>query len=124
MRQHDLGDNVSGGSTGEAMLTNVHAFETALRASRSGAAAEAGAVGQSDQVARDLAEIEHAIAALRRAEPALETWNETPVENWSQERPMPPMRKARSVWLMIGLLWLSTALVTVGALAAIRVLAG
>jgi hypothetical protein len=70
-----------------------------------------------DQLARDLAEIERATAALRRAEPALEAWSEPPRAG---ARP----RKPRSVWTIIGVLWLSTALVTAGALAAIAKLVG
>ena len=123
MRQHHHGDDTTGGASGEAMLSNVHAFETALRVSRDGAG-EAGSLQQPDQIARDLADIERAIAALRKAEPALETWNETPADNLSQDPAMPAMRKPRPVWPLIGFLWLSTALVIVGALAAIRVLTG
>jgi hypothetical protein len=72
----------------------------------------------SDQMARAIAEIEHATAALRKAEPALEAWTERP-----RSRTRPP-RKPRSVWVIIGVLWLSTALVTAGAVAAIAKLVG
>ena len=72
----------------------------------------------SDQMARDIAEIERATAALRKAEPALEAWTERP-----RSRTRPP-RKPRSVWVIIGALWLSTALVTAGAVAAIAKLVG
>jgi hypothetical protein len=72
----------------------------------------------SDQMARDIAEIERATAALRKAEPALEAWTERP-----RSRTRPP-RKPRSVWVIVGVLWLSTALVTAGALAAIAKLVG
>lgn len=69
----------------------------------------------NEQVAREVAEIEAATAALRRAEPALESWNK------SEEI---PAHKPRPVWLIIGVLWLSTALVAAGAVVAIATLAG
>ena len=56
----------------------------------------------------------------RKGEPALESWN----RSWSGDAPAMTARKPRPVWLLIGLLWLSTALVTVGAVAAIARLAG
>ena len=68
-----------------------------------------------DQLARDIAAIERAAAALRKAEPALESWSNPPT---------PAGRKPRPVWLLIGLLWVSTALVTVGAAVAIAALVG
>ena len=71
--------------------------------------------GESDQLARDIAEIERAAAALRRAEPALESWTSTPVHASPKHRP---------VWLLIAFLWFSTALVTLGAVAAITALVG
>jgi hypothetical protein len=70
---------------------------------------------EKDQLARDIADIERAAAALRRAEPALQSWS----------RPhMPTGAKPRPLWLLIGLLWLSTAIVTVGAAFTIASLAG
>jgi hypothetical protein len=69
----------------------------------------------NDQVARELADIEAATAALRRAEPGLESWSGAPASSGHKPRP---------VWLLIGVLWLSTALVTAGAVAAIAALAG
>ncbi len=67
-----------------------------------------GALAQfeRDQLARDIADIESATAALRRAEPALESWTKPPT---------PAVTKPRPLWLLIGVLWLSTALVTAGA---------
>jgi len=73
------------------------------------------AQGVRDQLAREVAEIEAAIAALRQAEPALESWTHPPAA---------PARKPRPVWVLIGVLWLSTALVTAGAVVAIATLAG
>jgi hypothetical protein len=82
-----------------------------------------GVVRANEQFARDIAEIEHAAAALRRAQPGLETWT----ENWTEARDEAALfavRRTRPVWLLIGALWLSTALVTVGAVAAIARLIG
>jgi hypothetical protein len=78
---------------------------------------DAGATAQTvrDQLAREVADIEAATAALRRAEPALESWTKAPANTGGKPRP---------VWLLIGVLWLSTALVTAGAVVAIATLAG
>ena len=78
---------------------------------------DAGATAQTvrDQLAREVADIEAATAVLRRAEPALESWTKAPVNTGGKPRP---------VWLLIGVLWLSTALVTAGAVVAIASLAG
>jgi len=78
---------------------------------------DAGATAQTvrDQLAREVADIEAATATLRRAEPALESWTKAPANTGGKPRP---------VWLLIGVLWLSTALVTVGAVVAIATLAG
>jgi hypothetical protein len=115
----DLGDRPSGGLDGDEDLSEIRAFEAALRGGTH-AAHGPGMPSQADQLARDLADIERAAAALRRAQPALETWNEPR----DDDRPAAAMRKPRPVWLLIGLLWLSTALVTVGAVAAIARLVG
>ncbi len=78
---------------------------------------DAGATAQTvrDQLAREVADIEAATAALRRAEPALESWTKVPANTGGKPRP---------VWLLIGVLWLSTALVTAGAVVVIATLAG
>jgi hypothetical protein len=68
-----------------------------------------------DQLARELADIESASAALRQAEPALESWSGEPAASSPKPRP---------VWLLIGLLWLSTALVAASAVIVIVALAG
>jgi hypothetical protein len=80
-------------------------------------AEDAGAMAQTvrDQLAREVADIEAATAVLRRAEPALESWTKAPANTGGKPRP---------VWLLIGVLWLSTALVTAGAVVAIASLAG
>lgn len=119
MPKFDLGDQPSGGLDGDEVLSQIRAFETALRDSAD-EAADSGSHGQADQLARDLADIERAAATLRRAQPALQAWSDSKTE----DRLAPAMRKPRPVWLLIGLLWLSTALVTVGAVAAIARLAG
>jgi hypothetical protein len=67
------------------------------------------------QLDRDIAAIEKASAALRRADPAMETWTDAPPA---------AMQKPRPVWLLIGVLWLSTALITIGAMYAISTLIG
>jgi len=115
----DLGDQPSSGLDGDEDLSEIRAFEAALRGDTR-AAPGTGQPSQADQLARDLADIERAAEALRRAQPALETWNDPR----NDDRSAAPMRKPRPVWLLIGLLWLSTALVTVGAVAAIARLAG
>jgi hypothetical protein len=68
-----------------------------------------------EQFASDVAAIEHATAALRKADPALESGTAPATET-------PP--KSRPVWLIVGVLWLSTALVTAGAVVAISRLVG
>ncbi len=68
-----------------------------------------------EQLARDLADIERATVALREAEPALQSWSQ-PVTA--------AVRAPRPLWVMIGVLWLSAAIVTVGAAVAIVALAG
>jgi hypothetical protein len=73
------------------------------------------AVADREHLEREIAAIERASAALRRAEPGLESWVDPP----SVRQP-----RARPVWLLVGALWLSTALVTIGAAFAISVLVG
>lgn len=67
-----------------------------------------------DQLTRELADIEAATVALREGEPALESWSVA----------APLLQKPRPVWLIIGVLWLSTAILTAGAVVAIRSFAG
>jgi hypothetical protein len=73
------------------------------------------AAADREHLEREIAAIERASAALRRAEPELESWVETPSAT---------LRKPRPVWLLVGALWLSTALVTIGSAFAISVLVG
>jgi hypothetical protein len=70
-----------------------------------------------DQLTRAIAEIEHASATLRRAEPTLEAW--TPEAAARGEK-----RRHRSVWILIGGVWLSASLVVAGATGAILYLFG
>ncbi len=69
-----------------------------------------------EQLTREFADIEAATAALREGEPALESWSKPKAASLTQ--------KPRPVWLIIGVLWLSTAILTAGAVAAIATLAG
>jgi len=124
MPKHDFGHPPSGGADGEAAVSEMQAFAAVLHDSRDGTAAALGSLVHADQLERDIAEIERASAALRKAEPALETWTDTPADALSEDALVGALRKPRPVWLLIGLLWLSTALVTVGAVAAIARLAG
>jgi hypothetical protein len=73
------------------------------------------AAADRDHFEREIAAIERASAALRRAEPGLESWTDMPA---------PTMHKPRPIWLLVGVLWLSTALVTIGAVFAISALVG
>jgi hypothetical protein len=68
-----------------------------------------------DQLARAVAEIEKASAALRQAEPGLEVGV-----------PDAPLRRGRywSIWLLIGGVWISATLVVAGATGAILYLFG
>lgn len=70
---------------------------------------------EQDQLAGEFADIERASAALRLGEPALQSWTKPAATAAAKPRPL---------WLLMGILWLSTALVTVGAVAAIATLAG
>lgn len=73
------------------------------------------AAADREHLEREIAAIERASAALRRAEPELESWVDAPAARQPKPRP---------VWLLIGALWLSTALVTIGAVFVISVLVG
>ncbi len=71
---------------------------------------------EQDQLAREYADIERASVALRLGQPELRSWREP-------ARPV-TAKKPRTFWLWIGVLWVSTAVVTIGAIAAIATLAG
>lgn len=71
------------------------------------------AAEDGDQFARDIAAIERAADTLRRAEPALQSWAGPPASHNNQQ----------PLWLIIGTLWVSTALVALSAVFALYVLA-
>ena len=102
---------------GNTVLDEFRPFAASQRSgaqeSTDSSASPANAV--SDQLSRDIADIERAAAALRRTEPALESWSSVPV--YASPKPRP-------VWLLVAVLWFSTALVTLGAVAAITALVG
>jgi hypothetical protein len=104
MSEHDLGAR-SFDHPDAAMVIERRDLENARQALARTDAAGALAQFERDQLARDIADIENAAAALRRAEPALRTWTKPQ---------MPAVSKSRPIWLLICLLWLSTAILTVG----------
>ncbi|MFZ1923321.1 MAG: hypothetical protein WB868_19430 [Xanthobacteraceae bacterium] len=71
---------------------------------------------EQDQLAREYADIERASVALRLGQPELRSWRE-PARSVTAKKP-------RTFWLWIGVLWVSTAVVTIGAIAVIATLAG
>lgn len=97
---------------GNTALDDFRSF-AAAQGEADSSAPPAGA--ETDQLARDIADIESAAAALRRAEPALQSWTNPPAHANPKPRP---------VWLLIVVLWFSTAVVTLGAVAAIAALVG
>jgi hypothetical protein len=116
MSTQDLGLASSEQVDGETVSIDLRGLEAAQRSLSERPAEEASplAVAAREQLARDIADIEKATAALRRAEPGLETWI----------RPTAAAANPRPLWLLIGALWLSTAIVTAGAVVAIATLAG
>ena len=70
----------------------------------------------SDALARAIAEIEIASAALRQSEPTLEPWQ--PNSETSGERRYLP------IWILIGAVWIAAVLTLSGATGAILYLAG
>jgi CO dehydrogenase/acetyl-CoA synthase alpha subunit len=117
MPMHHLGSLRSLSSDSSVVPLEACGLEAARRGVEDDIAGDASALARTvrDQLARDIADIERASAALRKAEPALESWINTPVTT---------VLKPRPVWLLIGVLWLSTALVTLGAVVAISALVG
>ena len=69
------------------------------------------------ELARAIAEIEQATAALRRSEPDLESWH--PGRAVAREA-----RQYRSVWILIGGIWLSASVMVAGATGALLYLLG
>jgi hypothetical protein len=116
LKQH-ISSLTSAGSDADIVSLQPGEPQTAALPDHDRLTQDASSLAQSvrDQLAREVADIEAATAALRRAEPALESWTREPAN---------PGQKPRPVWLLIGVLWLSTALVTAGAVVAIATLAG
>ena len=102
-------DGAEGGAVVDQVLEADHGREVKVDDSGLLAAKD------SDQLEREIAAIERASDALRRADPELQSWSDLPTAT---------MRKPRPVWLLIGVLWLSTALVTIGAVFVISALVG
>jgi hypothetical protein len=104
---------------GESDLGDTGSISPAL--SQESADADDAEIGRAlarrarEQLEREIADIERAAAILRLAAPALQSLS-APVK--------PALRKPRPLWLLIGVLWLSTALVTAGTVVAIATLAG
>ena len=120
MSEHHLGFLPPNGATAQAVLEDIDAAEISTQPATETVTAkepatDAASAADRAQLQRDIAAIERASAALRRADPAMESWSDTPA---------PTMPKPRPVWLLIGVLWLSTALVTIGAVFAISALIG
>jgi hypothetical protein len=116
MSKHHLGFLPSGGAETDAVLVKDGEFNLAPEVPQASMDGPNLAAADRAQLERDIAAIERATAALRRADPALESWTDEPQEM--------PARKPRPVWFLIGALWLSTALVTLGAVFAISALIG
>ena len=117
MSEHYLGSVPSNHSGDDAILLEARGFAPPRRRATDRIAGDIDALArfEQEQLARELADIERASAALRLGEPALQSWSKPPT---------PAVPTTRPLWLLIGGLWLSTALVTAGAVAAIATLAG
>src|SRR5438876_2015278 len=72
---------------------------------------------EPDDLAQAIADIERASAALRRADPAIESWS---------DRTIPAIQplSQRSAWILIGVLWSSTVLIAAGLIFAMASLVG
>ena len=71
----------------------------------------------TNQLARAVAEIEKASAALRRSEPALEVGLPAPARSGTRKRYL-------SVWLLVACIWISATLAVAGAAAGILYVIG
>jgi hypothetical protein len=97
--------------------TALHELERTAPADARLSPAPAAPIPVHPELARAVAEIEQASAALRRSEPALEAWK--PGTLVRREA-----RRYRSVWLLIGGIWLSASLMVAGATGALLYLLG
>ncbi len=112
MSERILGAHPSDEAGGQPVLIDLRGVEAARR---SAAHERPLTPAEREQLARDIVDIENAAAALRAGQPALKSW---------VEPASPVLPKARPLWLLIGVLWLSTALVTAGAVVAIHSFVG
>jgi len=110
-------DFLSANDSRDALADDIRKFDAERQDTKPVAGDDFGplAPADRDQLERDFDAIERATAALRSAEPALESWTSAPAT---------VLHKPRPVWLLIGVLWLSTALATLGAVFAISALVG
>ena len=116
MSQHHLDFPPANRAEGTAAVNQIRELDTLRDFTQVNANDSSSlAAADRDQLERDIAAIERASATLRRAEPELESWIDPPAA---------AMHKPRPLWLVIGVLWLSTALVTIGAVFAISALVG
>lgn len=115
MSGHYLGSVPSNHPIGGPILVEPRGFATPRR--RVTDRIDAGGLMrfEQEQLEREYADIERATAALRLGEPALQSWSKPVVPAAPPKQPL---------WLLIGVLWLSTALATAGAVAVIATLAG
>jgi hypothetical protein len=97
---------------GQPVLIDLRGLEAARRSTTNEAPLPPA---EREQLARDIADIESAAAALSKGQPALKSWTKPA---------SPTIRQVRPLWLLIGVVWLSTALVTAGAVVAIHSFVG
>ena len=116
MSTRDLDFHPLDGAEGGAVADEILKADSRREVTRS-KADDSGllAAADRDQLEREIAAIESASDALHRGDPELQSWTDLPA---------PTMHKPRPVWLLIGVLWLSTALVTIGAVFAISAFVG
>jgi hypothetical protein len=125
MREAEAGDSTDWNHAWQLVAQLAEARATALREigapdTAPPAAADQNALAAtlpSNQLARDMIEIERAARALRRAEPLLEP--SQPASESAVE-----MRGARSIWLLVSLIWLTALLVVSCGVAAVALLLG
>jgi len=113
-----LGFLSSNGAQGAAVLDQIRNVDAVRHDAPRANAEDFRLLSAADrnQIERDIVAIEHATAALLRAEPALQSWTNPPQAA--------TLRNPHPLWLLIGALWISTAVVTLGAIYAISALVG
>lgn len=117
MSPHLLETLRSGSANADVISLDLRKLEAERRsvADKVADASEASARADRDQLAREIADIERAILALRKAEPRLQPWTKPQATGPDNPRP---------VWLVLAALWLLAALITTGAVVAIAAIAG